>query len=76
MNWMLPLETLPGWPEAADVSYSQLLFLILIAPLAVGVVVSLLAWTPKLAARFRGEEPAAGTEVARREQAPSPEHAA
>lgn len=76
MNWMLPLETLPGWPEAPHMSDFHLLFLILIAPLAVAVVVSVLAWTPKLAARFRGEETTDGTEVARREQAPSPEHAA
>ncbi|GAB3820542.1 hypothetical protein GCM10028820_26840 [Tessaracoccus terricola] len=76
MNWMVPLETLPGWPEAAEVSYSHLLFLILIAPLVVSAIVAVLAWTPTWAARFRGEEPATGTEVARREQAPTPEHAA
>ncbi|MGV8846160.1 hypothetical protein [Tessaracoccus sp.] len=55
MNWMLPLETLPGWPEAPAVSTPHMLMLMIGAPLAVGVIVALLAFTPALGRRFRGE---------------------
>ncbi len=55
MNWMLPLETLPGWPEAPDVSATHMLFLLFLGPLAVGAVITLLAFTPALGRRFRGE---------------------
>ncbi len=64
MNWMLPLETLPGWPEAPDVSATHMLFLMFLGPLAFGAVIVLIAFTPALGRRFRGElkderEPAA-----------------
>lgn len=55
MNWMLPLETLPGWPEAPEVSTAHMMLLLIIGPLAVGLVISLLAFTPALGRRFRGE---------------------
>ena len=55
MNWMLPLETLPGWPEAPDVSATHMLFLMFLGPLAFGAVIVLLAFTPALGRRFRGE---------------------
>lgn len=55
MNWMLPLETLPGWPEAPDVSSTHMLLLMFVAPIAVGVVIALLVFTPALGRRFRGE---------------------
>lgn len=55
MNWMLPLETLPGWPEAPDVSTTHMLLLMFGAPIAVGAVIALLAFTPALGRRFRGE---------------------
>lgn len=51
----LPLETLPGWPEAPEVSTSFMLMLLFIAPLVVGVIVAVLAFTPALGRRFRGE---------------------
>ena len=55
MNWMLPLETLPGWPEAPDVSAAHMLFLMFLGPLAFGAVIVLIAFTPALGRRFRGE---------------------
>ena len=55
MNWMLPLETLPGWPEAPAVSPSHMVFLMVLGPLAVGAIMTLLAFTPALGRRFRGE---------------------
>ena len=55
MNWLLPLETLPGWPEAPAVSSTHMILLMVIAPLACGVIVALLAFTPALGRRFRGE---------------------
>lgn len=55
MNWMLPLETLPGWPEAPDVSAAHMLFLLFLGPLAFGAVIVLIAFTPALGRRFRGE---------------------
>ena len=68
MNWMLPLETLPGWPEAPDVSITHMLFLLFVGPLAFGAVIALLAFTPALGRRFRGELTA--------DQAPASEYAA
>ena len=55
MNWMLPLETLPGWPEAPDVSATHMVFLLFVGPLAFGAVIALIAFTPALGRRFRGE---------------------
>ena len=52
---MLPLETLPGWPEAPGYSAGFYLMLMIIGPMAVGVVVALLAWVPKLSARAKRE---------------------
>ncbi|MGO1385559.1 MAG: hypothetical protein ACTHWA_06315 [Arachnia sp.] len=55
MNWMLPLETLPGWPEAPDVSATHMLFLTFLGPFAFGAVIVLIAFIPALSRRFRGE---------------------
>lgn len=70
---LLPLETLPGWPEAPEMSNAYLFMLLLGAPLIVCVVVALITWTPTLARRFRGEQEQqdqqiehTGAEVARR----------
>lgn len=68
MNWLLPLETLPGWPEAPAVSTTHMLFLLLIGPLLVGVVFAVLAFTPAFGRRFRGELTA--------DEAPGAEYAA
>ena len=76
MNWMLPLETLPGWPEAPEVSTADQLLLMIVAPLALAVIVGVIAFTPKFSRRFRGEDPEAGTDVARREPTHAPEHSA
>ncbi|MFV0429507.1 MAG: hypothetical protein ACK5KO_08790 [Arachnia sp.] len=58
---LLPLETLPGWPEATDPSLGFLLILCLFAPLAVGVVVAVIGFAPTLARRA---EVSTSTEVA------------
>ncbi len=55
MNWLLPLETLPGWPEAPEASGFSMVMLMLIGPLLVGVVVALITFTPTLSRRFRTE---------------------
>lgn len=55
MNWFLPLETLPGWPEAPAVSSTHMLLLLFIGPIVAGAVISLLVFTPALGRRFRGE---------------------
>ncbi|MDO5736971.1 MAG: hypothetical protein Q4P15_10905 [Propionibacteriaceae bacterium] len=55
MNWMLPLETLPGWPEAPEVSSGHMWLLLLVGPLAMAAVIALLGFTPALGRRFRGE---------------------
>lgn len=55
MNWFLPLETLPGWPEAPDVSTTHMLLLLFVGPIVAGAVISLLVFTPSLGRRFRGE---------------------
>lgn len=52
---ILPLETLPGWPEAPQLSAGFYVMLMVILPLAVGLVVTLLAWAPSLARSFRKE---------------------
>ena len=51
-----PLETLPGWPEAPEVSNAFMLMLILVGPLLVGVVVALLVFAPQLARRAGGSK--------------------
>ena len=55
MNWMLPLETLPGWPDAPAVSSGHMWMLLLVGPLAMAAVIVLLGFTPALGRRFRGE---------------------
>lgn len=46
MIWMLPLETLPGWPEAPVWSLGHLLLIILVLPVLTAVVISVLTFTP------------------------------
>lgn len=65
MEWMLPLETLPGWPEAPAFSPAHLLLIALILPLATGIVIALLAWAPTWFRR---------TQSTGREVAPQPTH--
>ena len=50
-----PFESIPGWPDAPDASSSWLLILCILAPLALGVIVALVAWTPKLSAKARAQ---------------------
>lgn len=53
---LLPLEVLPGWPQPEPVSDVFLLFLMVIGPLAFGLVVTLLYFGPKLARERRERE--------------------
>lgn len=59
---LLPLEVLPGWPQPEPTSDLTLLMLMVIGPLAVGALITLLAFGPKLARRQRQEQ-AAGTDL-------------
>ena len=60
---LLPLEVLPGWPQPEPVSDLALVMLTIVGPLALGAVIALLAFGPKLARRQRDE--ARGTDVER-----------
>lgn len=62
---LLPLEVLPGWPQPEPVSDTFLMLLMVIGPLAFGVIVALLYFGPKLARERRERE--LGTVVARHE---------
>lgn len=46
---LLPLEVLPGWPEPAPVSDLHLWLLLFIGPMAFGLIVTLIAFAPRLA---------------------------
>lgn len=72
MNAWLPLETLPGWPEADPVSNSWMLLLLFGLPLATGVVIALLTFAPTLAKRFRTES-GPSLELARRDDQQGPD---
>lgn len=61
---LLPLETLPGWPEAPEVSTSYLFMLIVGGPIILGLIVALLTFTPTFARRFRNQTAETGSEVA------------
>lgn len=50
---LLPLEVLPGWPEPEPASALSVLMVTVIGPLALSVVITLLAFAPKLARRQR-----------------------
>ncbi|MEZ5086984.1 MAG: hypothetical protein R2722_12275 [Tessaracoccus sp.] len=58
---MLFLETLPGWPEAPEMSSLFLLMLTVIGPLIVCAFIGALVWAPHWARRSRQSE---STEVA------------
>lgn len=53
---LLPLEVLPGWPQPEPVSDTFLLFLMVVGPLAFGLIVTLLYFGPKLARERRERE--------------------
>jgi len=46
---LLPLEVLPGWPQPEPFSDLHMWLLMLIGPLALGALVTLIAFAPKLA---------------------------
>lgn len=65
MDWLLPLETLPGWPEAPEFSAAHLILITAVLPVVTAIVIAVLAFTPTWARRFRGETPTGGDLVAR-----------
>lgn len=51
---LVPLETLPGWPEAQDPTALQTLGLLVLIPLGVSLVIALLAFGPSLTRANKG----------------------
>lgn len=70
---LLPLQTLPGWPEAPEVSSSFLFMLIIGGPIILGLIVALLTFTPTFARRFRNQTAEPGSEVALPQGSHSPD---
>ena len=60
---LLPLEVLPGWPEPAPISDLYLWILMVVGPLALGAVITLLAFGPQLARRQREDQAPGTTEI-------------
>ena len=58
--WMLPLEVFDGWETPTPVSTMHYLLICLLGPLALGLVITAIAWTPRLMGRGRDEARAAG----------------
>lgn len=52
---LLPLEVLPGWPQPEPVSDLALVMLTIVGPLALGAVITLLAFAPRFARRQSGQ---------------------
>lgn len=48
-----PLETMFGWPAGPELSAGFYIMLLFVLPMAFGLVISLLAWAPTFAKRFR-----------------------
>ena len=63
MDWLLPLETLPGWPEAPEFSAAHLILIAGVLPVVTAILIAVLALAPGWARRSRGET-AAGGDVA------------
>ena len=55
MNAWLPLEVLPGWETPDALTGMEYLLLCVLGPLAVGLVIAVIGWTPKLMKRGRDE---------------------
>lgn len=51
---LVPLETLPGWPEAQDPTFLQTLGLLVAIPVGIALVIALLAFGPSLARANKG----------------------
>lgn len=54
------LTVLSGWPQPDPANPLHLILLCLIGPLAVGLVIMLIGWTPRLLGHGRKEQTAAG----------------
>ncbi|MGJ6981472.1 hypothetical protein ACSDQ9_13240 [Aestuariimicrobium soli] len=57
---MIFLRVLPGWPEPTPVSDLHLIALVILGPLAFGLVISAIAWAPRMMKRNRAEAVADG----------------
>lgn len=71
MDWMLPLETLPGWPEAPEFSAAHLILIAGVLPVATAIVIAVLAFTPTWVRRYRGESEPGGELVPQHAATPS-----
>lgn len=58
--WLMTLEVLPGWETPTPVSTLHYLLICLLGPLAVGLVITAIAWGPKMMDRNREEARAEG----------------
>ncbi len=54
------LEVFPGWPQPEPVSGLHLILITVLLPLALGVVITAIAFAPKLMQRNRAEAAAVG----------------
>lgn len=63
---LLPLEVLPGWPEPAPTSDLHLLLLMVLGPLAFGLIVTALAFAPRW---VRKDRESSSTELTRGDDA-------
>lgn len=60
MSLVLPMETLPHWPEVAEPSVLQMIGVILGVPILLGLLIVLLGWVPNLMRMGRGGRHAGG----------------
>lgn len=70
MDWLLPLETLPGWPAAPEFSAAHLILIVAVLPVMTAIVIAVIAFTPTWARRYRNETAAGGGLVARHGSTP------
>lgn len=63
-SMLLPLETLPGWPEVTDPGLGSLLFVTLAVPGVISLIVVLLVMGPVWFRRLKTEGDTPGSSVA------------
>lgn len=57
---LVVLSVFSGWPEPEPASHLHLLLLCVLGPLALGLVIAAIGWTPRLMRRSRSEAAAEG----------------
>lgn len=57
---LTPLTVFSGWPQPEPVSHLHLLLVCVLGPLALGLVIAMIGWTPRLMRRTRDEATAQG----------------